>query len=164
MIVGRFGADTMIARFGRTVVLLVSCATAIVGSTLALAGPNAQLAVLGYLVVGLGCAAIVPITYTAAGALPGSSPPRAIAAVTTIGYSGLLASPVVVGLLAAQTSLTVALALPGALLLTVVPATIVARRTCTILHGATPRGRAQRLTESDRAGSSSPLSSAAPQP
>jgi hypothetical protein len=71
----------------------------------------------GFVLVGLGAANIVPVMFGAAGRLPGTSPGIAIATVTTLGYVGLLCGPAVVGFVAHASSLPLALAGVGAMLL-----------------------------------------------
>jgi acetaldehyde dehydrogenase (acetylating) len=75
-------------------------------------------ALAGFVLVGLGASNIVPILFTAAGnqrAMPAS---LAIAAITTIGYAGILAGPALIGFMAHLSSLDLAFAtLGGALLL-----------------------------------------------
>ena len=74
---------------------------------------------LGFVLIGLGAANIVPILFTAAGnqrAMPAS---LAVAAITTIGYAGILAGPAVIGFVAHATSLNIAFAMLGGALLLV---------------------------------------------
>ena len=73
----------------------------------------------GFVLIGRGAANIVPILFTAAGnqrAMPAS---LAVAAITTIGYAGILAGPAVIGFVAHATSLNIAFAMLGAALLLV---------------------------------------------
>lgn len=85
------------------------------------------MAIAGYVILGIGCAPLVPIAYTTAGALPGAAPARMMARVTTMGYGGQLSAPAVIGLVAARTSLTAALVIPALLLLGVAAAAMTAR-------------------------------------
>jgi len=79
----------------------------------------------------------VPILFTAAGqqhAMPAS---LAVAAITTIGYAGILAGPAVIGFIAHATSLNLAFAiLGGALLLVAASARLAAAPTSTAKHAA----------------------------
>jgi sugar phosphate permease len=71
-----------------------------------LAGPisnNFWIAVAGYLLTGLGFSNMVPVLFSAAGAMP--HPETQIAAVSTLGYAGLLAAPPLFGFVAEATSL-----------------------------------------------------------
>jgi hypothetical protein len=52
---------------------------------------------------------MVPVVFRGAGQVPGLAPGVALAAVSTLGYTGFLAGPPLIGALAAATSLPVAL-------------------------------------------------------
>jgi fucose permease len=121
MAIGRFGGDAVIARYGRPATLWRASLIAGAGMTLAVLAPTPAVAIGGYGVLGLGVATIVPIAFTLAGNTAGVPPAWAISRVTTLGYAGLFSSPPAIGLVAEATSLTVALAIPAALLLLVAP-------------------------------------------
>lgn len=126
MAVGRLGGDWTVARFGPVLTVRLGACTAAAGFLLAsmLAWPPAAL--VGFVLVGLGAANIVPVMFGAAGRLPGTSPGIAIATVTTLGYAGLLSGPALIGFLAQASSLPVALAaVAGLLLLTAASARLV---------------------------------------
>jgi hypothetical protein len=99
-------------------VLLAGGLCAAAGFFTAVASPSPAATLAGFVLVGLGASNIVPILFTAAGnqrAMPAS---LAIAAITTIGYAGVLAGPALIGFMAHLTSLELAFAaLGGALLL-----------------------------------------------
>ena len=65
---------------------------------------------VGFALVGIGLATVVPILYNAATRVPGVSRAAAIASVSSIGYVGFMIGPPIVGALAHATSLTVAMA------------------------------------------------------
>jgi MFS family permease len=73
-------------------------------------------AVIGFMMLGLGLGAIVPIALRAGGSQPGISPGYGIAAVSTMGYAGMLAGPPIIGTVAGVVGLRSALALVLALL------------------------------------------------
>jgi predicted MFS family arabinose efflux permease len=126
MAVGRLGGDRIVARFGPVMTVRLGACTAAAGFLLAsmLAWPPA--APIGFVLVGLGAANIVPVMFGAAGRLPGSSPGIAIATVTALGYAGLLSGPALIGFLAQASSLPMALAaVAGLLLLTAASARLV---------------------------------------
>ncbi|MEG0884257.1 MAG: MFS transporter [Janthinobacterium sp.] len=119
MTVGRFTGDKVVSRFGGKRVLTFGGLCAAAGFFLAVLAPHATVAMAGFVLIGLGAANIVPILFTAAGqqhAMPAS---LAVAAITTIGYAGILAGPAVIGFVAHATSLNIAFALLGAALLLV---------------------------------------------
>jgi hypothetical protein len=108
----RVGGDLINARIGpvallRGGMLLVAAA---VGALLLIAQPVA--AVIGFTLAGLGVANGVPVMFSAAGRVPPSGP--SLAAVFTVGYTGFLAGPPVIGILADAIGLPVTLGLVAA--------------------------------------------------
>jgi MFS family permease len=92
------------------------------GSLLAAAGLAAALmihepaaGILGFAVLGLGLAAVVPIAFSAAGDLDARATGRLVGRVATIGYVGSVAGPIMIGWLAEATSLRTSLGLVVAL-------------------------------------------------
>jgi hypothetical protein len=73
--------------------------------------------IVGFIMLGLGLGAIVPISLRAGGSQPGISPGFGIAAVSTMGYAGLLTGPPIIGTVAGLVGLRAALAMVLALLL-----------------------------------------------
>jgi MFS family permease len=73
------------------------------------------MACTGLAVMGLGLSALFPLTLHATRSQPAAGP--ALAAVSTLGYTGFLAGPPTIGLLAETTSLRAALGLVCALCL-----------------------------------------------
>jgi predicted MFS family arabinose efflux permease len=108
MTVGRLTGDAVIARLGDRRTMFWGGLLAIVGYIVLLTAPLASLALLGFLLIGLGASNTVPVLFRQAGAQTLMPTNLAIAAVTTIGYAGVLAGPAGVGF-AAQ-----AIGLPGA--------------------------------------------------
>ncbi|NEU13393.1 MFS transporter [Methylobacterium sp. BTF04] len=118
MTVGRLTGDALVHRIGRGRIVGIGGLFAAAGLVLVVAVPAWPATLIGYALVGAGCANIVPVLFTAA-ARQSVMPERiAIPAVTTLGYAGVLAGPAAIGFLAHATSLTtaflvVALALVG---------------------------------------------------
>ena len=111
MATGRVTGDALRARLGSVTLVRASAALAAGGLALAVALPYSGTALLGFALAGLGIANFVPVLFGAAGRLPGEPPATAIAAVATLGYTGFLAGPPFVGLVAEATSLATALGL-----------------------------------------------------
>jgi len=109
MAAARFGGDYLRARVSETA-LLRHCATltAVTMATVLLTG-SAWVAMIGYAFIGIGLAPIVPILFNAASRVPGSSSAAAIAAVSSIGYSGFLVGPPLIGAIAHALSLAAAM-------------------------------------------------------
>lgn len=97
MAVGRLSGDRLIARFTAVGVMRVSALVAASGLSISLILGHPLAAVAGFGCAGLGLSNMIPILFGAAGRTPGINPGRAIAAVTTTGYFGLLVSPPVIG-------------------------------------------------------------------
>jgi MFS family permease len=100
MTVGRFASDRVVARLGVVRTLQVSSLLIVSGLGLAVALPALPTALLGFALTGAGTAAIIPLTYAAAGRTGTVSPAVGIAIVSTFGFFGFVAGPPIVGLLA----------------------------------------------------------------
>ena len=109
MLTGRFGGDRLVGRFGTEAVVRTGGAVAALGLALGLVFHTLSAALVGFGMVGLGLAAVVPSVFSAAGKQPAVPRGTAIAAVATIGYSGFLAGPPALGWVAELTSLRLAL-------------------------------------------------------
>jgi hypothetical protein len=74
---------------------------------------------LGFVLIGLGASNIVPVMFSAAGRLSGAAPAVSIATATTLGYTGLLSGPALIGFVAHASSLSVAFVAVAGLLVVV---------------------------------------------
>lgn len=101
----RFGGDLIRDRLGAVATLRVSTVVAGAGMLAAAFADSVGGAALGFAVAGLGVANMVPIAFSAAGALPGLPPGIGISMVTFMGYSGLLFAPSLIGFVAEHTGL-----------------------------------------------------------
>ena len=119
MTAGRLTGDALVRRVGRRRIVVLGALLAAAGLGLVTAVPLWPVTLLGYALVGAGCANIVPVLFTAAGRQEAVPAALAIPAVTTLGYAGVLAGPAAIGLLAHATSLTLAFLAVAALLLAV---------------------------------------------
>ena len=109
MAVGRFGGDWVRARLSGTALMRASGVLAAAGMALALAVPSAAVALGGFALVGLGLSNVVPVLFSAASRVPGVSSAHGIAAVSGVGYLGMMAGPPLIGLVAEHSSLTAGL-------------------------------------------------------
>jgi MFS family permease len=100
MAVLRFAGDGVRNRFGAVRTLQVSGLIAAVGLLGGAVAPNAWVAILSFGFAGLGVANMVPVLFSAAGNHPGLSSGAGIAAVTMVGYSGILVAPASIGFIA----------------------------------------------------------------
>ena len=112
----RLFGDGIVERLGRTRTLIFGGLTAAAGFALATLVPSFAVALAGYVLVGLGCANIVPVLFSLAGHQQAMPESIAITAVTTLGYAGILAGPAAIGALAHATSLGFAFLCVAALL------------------------------------------------
>lgn len=112
MTAGRFGGDRVVARFGPVPVLRTGSLVAALGLGCGLLSGQPAVAVAGFTLFGLGIAVVAPVTFSAAGNLPGVPAAAGISRVTGVGYLGLLGGPPVIGFVAQGVGLTWALAVP----------------------------------------------------
>ncbi|GAB3502827.1 MFS transporter [Emticicia fontis] len=115
----RISGDKLINRFNPQTVVLYGALIAASGLLMAVIIPIGIATIIGFVLVGIGCANIVPVFFSTAGNLPDMAPSAAIAGVTTLGYIGQLAGPALLGFIAEITSLPLALGLVSILLLIV---------------------------------------------
>ncbi len=96
----RFSAGRFIARFGQVKLLIIGALFSVLGLLLFIYASQIVLSSLGLIMCAMGAANITPILFDMAGKLPTISANTASATVSTIAYSGLLFTPVAVGILA----------------------------------------------------------------
>lgn len=99
----RFAGDGVRNRFGAVKTLRVSALIAAAGLLVAGLAPSPWLAVAAFAFSGLGIANMVPIAFSAGGNQPGMPPGTGMSVVTTMGYSGILMAPSVIGFIAEHT-------------------------------------------------------------
>jgi len=109
MMIARFLGDGVRARLGDRGLLIRCSLLATTGLGLALLLPLPAVVLTGLVLVGLGLSIIVPIAYSTAGKAPGLPPGAGIGMVATIGYTGFLFGPPIIGFLADWQNLRVAL-------------------------------------------------------
>ena len=119
MTTGRLTGDAVVVKMGRTATLFCGSLCAAIGLILAVFVPSSMATLAGFLLVGFGASNTVPIMFSAAGRQNTMPVNLAIAAMTTIGYAGILAGPALIGFIAHLSSLSVAFCLVAALLLVV---------------------------------------------
>lgn len=105
MIAVRLVADRLVARTGAVRFVRVATTVAVLGFAVVLVAPWPVAGVVGFAVVGLGVAGIVPIAWSVASRKQADAPGRAVAAVAACGYLGFLVEPVLVGAIATRIGL-----------------------------------------------------------
>ena len=120
MSIGRLTGDRIVAMLGSRTILIGGGLLAAVGFMIAATAPNGGVAIVGFGMVGLGASNVVPVLFTAAGKQKQMPPSLAIAAITTLGYAGILVGPALIGFLAKGIGLAPTLGVV-ALLIALVP-------------------------------------------
>jgi MFS family permease len=115
MTIGRFFGDSVRARVGDRKLMIILGIIATMGMSVSLIFIHPLSVIAGLFIAGLGLSSIVPIAYSIAGNARGLSPGVGLAMVTTVGYSGFLFGPPIIGFLADWQSLRVALGIVAAL-------------------------------------------------
>ena len=110
MTVGRLFGDSIVARVGRRLVVGLGGAIAALGLAISLATTEWLISLVGYSLIGLGCANIVPVLFSAVADQKSMPKSVAIPAMTTVGYAGVLVGPAFIGFIAHASSLGVSLA------------------------------------------------------
>ncbi|WNK59969.1 MFS transporter [Pantoea agglomerans] len=119
MTVARLTGDRIISSLGRLPVVLGGALIAAAGMAMVTFIASWPLALLGYTLVGAGCANIVPVMFSAAGRQTVMPQAVAVPAITTLGYLGVLSGPAVIGYVAHYTHLAFSFSLIMALMLVV---------------------------------------------
>jgi fucose permease len=109
MAASRFAGDALRARYDERTLLRCGAGLAAGAMAVVLLSAHPVVAWVGFALVGAGLAPVAPILFSAATRVPGVSPAAAIASVTSVGYSGFMLGPPLIGTLATASSLTWAL-------------------------------------------------------
>jgi MFS family permease len=97
---GRFVADWLATKFSVKHMLQTSGIVIAIGLLTAVIFPFIVPATIGFLLVGIGVSAVVPLTYGLAGKSTTMSPGAALAALSTVGFLGFLLGPPLIGFIA----------------------------------------------------------------
>jgi MFS family permease len=127
MIAGRLTGDRLRGRWGAVRPVRLFAAAATVAMVAALVAGGVVAALIGFAVLGVGLACVVPIAFAAAARGSGARIGQRLAVVTTAGYSAYMAGPPLIGGLASVLSLPAALGVLPVLTLVIVLAAGVLR-------------------------------------
>ena len=116
MTAGRLAGDRIVDRLGPRRVVLTGGLCAAAGFVASVAAPSWEGTLGGYALVGVGCANIVPVLFSAVGRQTAMPENVAVPAITTLGYAGILAGPAGIGFIAHLTSLPTAFLVLAAML------------------------------------------------
>ncbi|WP_316748688.1 MFS transporter [Pedobacter gandavensis] len=112
----RLTGDKLVSKFDGKTVVVTGSLVAGLGILLAVATPWIGTTILGFVLLGLGAANIVPVFISEGGKLKGIPATVAIPVITTIGYAGQLAGPAILGFIAYSFSLPIAFGFTAILL------------------------------------------------
>jgi predicted MFS family arabinose efflux permease len=110
MVIGRLSGDYVVPRIGRRAILLGGGTLVVLGLIAITTLPSPTLNLIGFAMIGLGAANLVPVVFSAAGQQSDMDPNMAVASVTFVGYAGILLGPAIIGFGAQYTSLPLAMA------------------------------------------------------
>src|SRR5665647_507903 len=111
MTLGRLNGDSLISKLGSKNVVVSGSLLAATGFLVVVTAPAVLIAILGYVMVGLGCSCIVPVLFRASANIPGLSTVEGFAMVTTGGLIGFLTGPSVIGFISERANLSKGLSL-----------------------------------------------------
>lgn len=100
MALSRFFSDRIIDRIGMRLTYVISAILIVTGISLSILFPYFWPAMIGFSLVGFGTAAVIPMTFTLAGASTKYSAGMAISIIGTYGMVGMLIGPPLIGYLA----------------------------------------------------------------
>jgi predicted MFS family arabinose efflux permease len=117
MAVMRLLGDGIVEKWKSKYVVITGSLLAAVGLTVTILSPSIYLVLAGYILLGIGAANIVPIFFSDGGRLRGIPSTVSIPAITTIGFTGSLAGPALLGFVAHRFSLDIAFGITALLML-----------------------------------------------
>lgn len=109
MAAGRLVGDRVREAVAPVALLRGSGLLAALGMAIVLRAGTPELALAGFVAVGLGLANVVPVLFAAAAQVPGVAAAHGVAAVSSVGYLGFMVGPPLIGTLARWSSLSLAL-------------------------------------------------------
>lgn len=112
----RLTGDKLVSKFDGKTVVVAGSLVAGLGILLAVATPWLGTTILGFVLLGLGAANIVPVFISEGGKLKDVPATVAIPVISTIGYAGQLAGPAILGFIAYSFSLPIAFGFTAMLL------------------------------------------------
>lgn len=99
--------NLQVSKLSSNVIVIAGSIVASVGIVVLIFSPIFVVSLLGFLLLGIGAANIVPVFFTERGRIEGISPTITIPAITTIGYAGQLAGPALLGFITRHFSLAI---------------------------------------------------------
>jgi MFS family permease len=109
MTMGRFAGDRLLQFLTHSQLLRINGLLILSGIILALVFPVKWVVIGGFALVGLGVSSVFPIVYMLAAKNRSMSPSASLAAVSSVGFTGFLLGPPVIGFVAEETGLRMSL-------------------------------------------------------
>lgn len=128
MTIGRLTGDRIVGLLGSSKIMFAGGLIAMIGMLIAVWSPDWRISLLGFAMVGLGAANIVPVLYSAIGHQTVMPSSLAVSAVTTLGYLGILIGPALIGPIAQISNLAIAFSCVATLMILVLMNANIARR------------------------------------
>jgi hypothetical protein len=122
MAIMRLTGDRIVSKAGSSAIVRGGSMVAFIGMLVVVFASTPVLSLIGFSLLGLGAANIVPVFFSEGGSLRNAA---AIPAITTMGYAGQLAGPALLGFIAQVTSLKIAFGFTAFLLFLVFVAYLV---------------------------------------
>jgi len=110
----RMTGDRLVNRMGRRMMLVAGSLLAMVGYLVVILVPGWTASLIGFALVGIGAANIVPVLITLAGQSKAMPVSMSVAFVTSLGYLGILGGPALLGWIAHYSTLFFAFSLLAA--------------------------------------------------
>ncbi|WP_301922273.1 MFS transporter [Ferruginibacter sp.] len=111
MTLGRLNGDILIAAIGNKKIVIAGCLLSALGFTIVVLASVVPAAITGYILIGCGSSCIIPVLFSAAANIPGTSTVEGFAMVTTGGLIGFLAGPSLIGFISEKSNLSKGLSL-----------------------------------------------------
>lgn len=111
MAVGRFSGDRFIHAFGHSRVLKMNGLLIATGMSLSLLVQYPVWVIIGFALVGFGVSSVIPIVYMLAAKSKAMPPAVALSAVSSVGFTGFLVGPPIIGFVAQALGLRTSLVL-----------------------------------------------------
>ena len=100
MATSRFTSDWLMERIGLPKTFILSAVLVMMGITLAVTWPTFWMSLIGFCLIGLGTAAVIPMVFLLAGQSKKYAPGMAISIISTYGTTGMLLGPPLIGYIA----------------------------------------------------------------
>lgn len=104
----RLSGDSLVGKLNSKIIVVGGSILAALGIIIIVFSPWLLISILGFVLLGMGAANIVPVFITEGGKIKGISPTVTIPVITTLGYAGQLAGPALLGIIAHYFSLSIA--------------------------------------------------------